>query len=71
MRRLTDIWQNLLGGDARSQAEVERERQIRERSEQIDSSYKNLYWTGVVVVDNPIDEGIARRPLAEDIIEAL
>ena len=71
MRRLTDIWQNLLGGVARDPAELERERLARERSERIDSSYRNLYWTGLISVDSVAEEALVRHPLAEDIIEAL
>ena len=60
MRRLTDIWSNLVGGSERSQNEVLRERDRLDRMERVSDSYQNLYWTRMVAVHQELDDELQR-----------
>ena len=71
MRRLTDIWENLLGGSDRDSGAIQRERERLDRVERVSEAYQNLYWTRIISVHQNYEEDTERHALADDIIEAL
>ena len=73
MQLLTDIWTNLIrrqpgDPDRARRADVE---QREERDEEIETSFRNLYWTGLISLQDIAEERHERRSLAPDIIESL
>ena len=76
MQGLTEIWQNLfrtrLNEPVRpNQVQDEDEEQRQQRDEEIDESYRNLYWTRLISLQRDADERHERWPLVPDIKEAL
>ena len=50
MQRLTDIWENLLGGSGRDSGATQRERERLDRVERVQEAFHNLYWTRIISV---------------------
>ena len=55
MRRLTDIWTNLVGGVERSENETLRERDRLNRMERVSEGFSNFYWTRLISVHRELD----------------
>lgn len=70
MRRLTDIWTDLVGGIERSQNEVLRERDRLDRVERVSGAFSNFYWTRLVAVHRDQAEELQRHEMVADIVEA-
>ena len=70
MRRLTDIWENLLGSSGRDSGAIQRERERLDRIERVSETFHNLYWTRIICVDQNNVEEAEQHALTADIIEA-
>ena len=70
MRRLTDLWSNLLSHSQRDSDATILYRDRMERADRIKESFANLYWTRIVAVDDHDEQHLERHPLADDIIQA-
>ena len=78
MRRLTDLWPNLLGRFRQGEEEGREPRQIvqgeeNEESQLLLEAYENLYWTRVIAVRDFLDEHnpAALREMAARFLEAV
>ena len=75
MRRLTDLWPNLLGRFRQGEEEGREPRQIvqgeeNEESQLLLEAYENLYWTRVIAVRDFLEGTLERHELGPDIVEA-
>ena len=76
MQKLTDIWRDLVGRREQDDEEDEHSHLMGSHLSQVQSQeltelYKNLYWTGVVSMQQQDLEGREMQPLADDIIQEL
>ena len=76
MQRLTDIWRELLGrreddDDEEEHSHLMGRRLSQAQSQELAESYRNLYWTGLVSLQQEDLEPRAMQPLGVDIISEL
>ena len=76
MQRLTDIWRELLGrqeadDDENEHSHLMGRRLSQAQSQELTESYRNLYWTGLVSMQQEDLEPRTMRRLGDDIISEL
>ena len=81
LRRITQLWPNLLQGNRNDQQEANQilegedspneatHEQLEELQLQTKENYKNEYWSRVISVDMHRPEEVQRWPLADDLTE--
>ena len=76
MQGLNDIWRNLFrrapnSPENRQQYQAIDDDDRQSRAEEIESLFRNLYWTRLISLQQEIDENYERWPLIPDINESL